>query len=198
MIVIGLTGSIAMGKSEVAKIFEAEGIPVFDADAEVHRFYESQKGADLIAPLAPTGIRDGRVDRQALTDLITEDSSLLAKLEAIVHAEIARRRQVFLHGAKAQGHLMAALNIPLLFEKGTESNCDVTLVVSSPPQDQKRRVLARKGMTEERLKLILNRQMPDAEKRAKADFVIENDGSLSDLKTKTLMILKTIRERHQH
>jgi dephospho-CoA kinase len=196
MIVIGLTGSIAMGKSEVASVFLEQGIPVFDADKEVHRLYDSTEGAELISAVVPGAIIEGRVSRSKLTQFVVADGGLLEKLETIVHAEIARRRKDFLRDASERGHSIAVVDVPLLFEKGGEKEVDVTVVVTCSESEQRKRALARPGMTQEKLAMILKRQMPDAEKRGRADFVIENDGTLEELNTKTLAVLKAIRKEH--
>lgn len=182
MKVIGLTGSIAMGKSEVAKIFREHGIPVFDSDAEVHALYDSKQGADLLQDDVPEATRDGRVDRKIVTELVLRDAAVLSRLEKKVHAEIRFRRNVFLEKASARGAKLAVVDVPLLFETGTDKDVDVTLVVSSSVEIQRTRVFARPGMTQEHFDMIIARQMPDAEKRARADHVIENNGSLVDLK----------------
>jgi dephospho-CoA kinase len=194
MMVVGLTGSIAMGKSEVAKIFRRQGIAVFDADAEVHRLYDSVEGANLLRPLVPQAVTEDRVDRQILSNLVLADRALLDRLEKIVHAEIRRRREAFLAERRKHGDTMVLLDIPLLFETGTENDVEVSIVVSSPPQLQHKRAMARPGMTEERLAKILARQMPDAEKRARADFVIENDGDLATLERRTLELIDNLRK----
>jgi dephospho-CoA kinase len=196
MKVIGLTGSIAMGKSEVADVFRQSGIPVFDADVEVHKLYDSPEGAALLQPLAPDAIRNNRVDRVAITQLILADKNLLNRLEAIVHGEIANRRNHFLAQAEADGHNLAVLDIPLLFEKGTESQVDVTVVVSAPEALQRQRALLRNGMTQQKLDMILKRQMPDVEKRKRATFVIENDGSLQQLRNRAQALLEKLKVDH--
>jgi dephospho-CoA kinase len=185
MKVIGLTGSIAMGKSEVAKIIRARGIPVFDADAEVHTLYDSQEGANLLRPLVPDAVKNNRVDRPALSQIVLADPALLNRLEKIVHAEIARRRSSFIEQAKALGHEFVVLDIPLLFETAAEKSVDETIVVSAPEHFQHARAKARPGMTDERLVAILARQMPDAEKRKRATHILENDGTLAELARKT-------------
>jgi dephospho-CoA kinase len=182
MKVIGLTGSIAMGKSEVAKIFCDHGIPVFDSDAEVHALYDSYHGADLLQDEVPEATRAGRVDRKIVTELVLRDATLLSRLEKKVHAEIRLRRNAFLKLVRKQGAGLTVIDVPLLFETGGDKDVDVTLVVSSSPENQRTRVFARPGMTQERLEMIMARQLPDAEKRRRADHVIENNGSLADLK----------------
>ena len=178
-LIIGLTGSIGMGKSTVAMMFEAEGVPVFDADAAVHAL-QGPQGALLPAIEAAfpgtTGPRG--VDRAALGAQVFGDDAALARLEAIVHPAVAEMRHTFL--LEHAGQPLVVFDIPLLFEKGGESRVDAVVVVSAPADVQRARVLARPGMTAEKFAQILARQTPDAEKRARADYVIENHGSLAD------------------
>lgn len=166
---LGLTGSIGMGKSTTAGFFREFGVPVWDADAAVHRLYAP--GGAAVGPvgaLCPAAIVDGAIDRGALKDWIAQDKEALAKLEAVVHPLVAEDRAAFVAGAQAP---LVVLDIPLLFEVGAD--VDGVLVVTAPPEVQRARVLARPGMTEAQFEAILARQMPDAEKRARADFVIE-------------------------
>ncbi|MCZ8078151.1 MAG: dephospho-CoA kinase [Rhodobacteraceae bacterium] len=168
---LGLTGSIGMGKSTTAAMFLEEGIPVWDADAAVHRLYAP--GGEAVAPLAalcPVALRDGGIDRAALKDWIATDASALARIEAVVHPLVAADRAAFLDGASSD---IVVLDIPLLFEKGSEAEMDATLLVTAPPEVQRARVMARPGMTEAQFATILARQMPDADKRARATHIIE-------------------------
>lgn len=168
---LGLTGSIGMGKSTTAALFAAEGLPVWDADAAVHRLYEA--GGAAVAPIAtlcPEVIVDGAVSRLALKAALGQKPSLLAQLETIVHPLVAADRAAFLAQATAD---IVVFDIPLLFEKGTEAEMDATLLVTAPPDLQRARVLARPGMTEAQFALILSRQMPDPEKRARATHIVE-------------------------
>jgi dephospho-CoA kinase len=197
MITIGLTGSIAMGKTEVANIFRAEAIPVFDADKEVHALYDSKEGAALLGPLVAEAIVNDKVDRPTLSKLVLEQPALLEELEAIVHAQIARRRALFETQAEQAGHGILVVDVPLLFEKSGEKQVDVSIVVSAPEELQHLRALKRPGMTEEKLDMILKRQMPDAEKRRLANYVIINDGTLEDLRANTLAVLNNIRKEHR-
>lgn len=197
MIIIGLTGSIAMGKSEVASVFRAEAIPVFDADQEVHALYDSPEGAALLQPYLPEAIIDGKVNRPHLSKIVTQQPPLLEKLETIVHAEIAKRRTQFAAQAEKAGHSIIVFDIPLLFETSGEKQVDVTVVVSAPADLQYQRALARPGMTAAKLDMILKRQMPDAEKRRLANYVIINDGSLDDLAKSTLSVLNNIKKEHR-
>jgi dephospho-CoA kinase len=171
---VGLTGSIGMGKSETLKLFQRLGVPVYDADAAVHELYD--KGGAAVAPIAqtfPDAVRSGRVDRAKLTELVAGDESAFRRLEAIVHPLVRQVENDFLDRAAASGADIAVLDIPLLFETGGEKRMDAVIVVSAPAAVQRERVLARTGMTLEKLKAIHARQVPDAEKRAKANFVIE-------------------------
>jgi len=171
-VVLGLTGSIGMGKSTTAELFREAGIPVWDADAEVHALYATGgAGVDAIAALYPEARRNGAIDRAALRDWIAADNSALAQIEAVVHPLVARSRAAFL--SANTGAPLVVLDVPLLFETGGDRFCDATLVVSVPPEIQRARVLARPGMSEAHLATILAKQMPDSEKRAKATHVIE-------------------------
>lgn len=196
MIKIGLTGSIAMGKSEAAQYFAAQGLPVFDADAEVHRLYDSAEGADLLQPLAPEAVKEGRVNRQILTDLIMQDRGLLKRLEGVVHGDIRDRRAAFIAKARADGHTAVVLDIPLLFETGGEKDVDISLVISSTPELQEQRALARPGMTRERLGMILGKQLPDAEKRRRATHVIDNNSTVQELQKRLGVFLQELGLKH--
>ena len=169
---LGLTGSIGMGKSTTAAMFRDAGVPVWDADAAVHRLYAA--GGDAVAPvaaLAPAAVSDGRVDRERLKAALAADPGLLDRLEEIVHPLVRADRAAFLR-ARPDAPLVV-LDIPLLFETGGAEDCDAVLVVTADAQTQRRRVLSRPGMTEATFDRILSRQMPDAEKRRRADHVIE-------------------------
>ena len=169
---LGLTGSIGMGKSTTAALFAKAGVPVWDADACVHELYA--RGGAAVAPIAavfPEVIRDGAVDRDALKARLSQDKQALKRLESIVHPLTTQSRNAFI--AAQQDSDLILLDIPLLFETGADAGCDATLVVTAPPEVQRARVLARPGMTDAQLDLILARQMPDAQKRARADHVIE-------------------------
>jgi dephospho-CoA kinase len=179
MLVIGLTGSIGMGKSAVAAALRARNIPVFDADAAVHALYEGAAVA-AVEQSFPGTTANGRVDRQKLSAILLADPTRFKDLERIVHPLVRDAQRQFLHDAAARGERMAVLEIPLLFEGGGEKFCDVTLVVSAPPDVQRTRVLARPGMTAAKLDEILSRQMPDAEKRRRADFVVDTGVPLAE------------------
>lgn len=177
MIRLGLTGSIGMGKSTVAKMFAGEGVPVFDADAAVHRLQGRDGGlvAEIEAHFPGTTGLDG-VDRGALAERVLGEPQSLERLEALVHPAVARERETFLAGNS--GEPLVVLDIPLLFEAGGWQEVDRVAVVSAPEGVQRARVLARPGMTDEKLERILARQLPDAEKRARADFVIPTGGPI--------------------
>lgn len=170
---IGLTGGIGMGKSMTARAFRRAGLAVHDADAAVHRLY-GRGGAAVpaIAALVPEAVRGGVVDRAVLGPAALADPALLARLEAAVHPLVRREEARFLHQARRRGDSAVVLDIPLLFETGGERRCDRIVVVTAPASVQRSRVLRRPGMTADRLAAILARQMPDAEKRRRADLVI--------------------------
>lgn len=191
MIVLGLTGSVGMGKSATAKMFREEGVPVFDADAAVHRLYES-KAAPLIEAAFPGTTLSGRVDRGRLSAKVVGDANALKKLESIVHPLVREERREFLAQAKASGAKVALLDIPLLFETESGEAVDKVVVVSAPAEVQRKRVLAREGMTEEKLKAILARQMPDAEKRRRADFVVDTSHGFEAARENVRAILRAI------
>ena len=188
MIRLGLTGSIGMGKSTVARMFAEEGVPVFDADAEVHRL-QGPKG-ELVAEIEaafPGTTGEQGVERGALAERVLDDPQALRQLEAIVHPAVARAREQFL--AANAGSAFVLLDIPLLFEKGGWNEVDRIAVVSAPYEVQRERVLARPGMTEEKFEHILALQMPDPEKRARADFVIPTGGSLAETRASVRRIV---------
>lgn len=168
---LGLTGSIGMGKSTTAALFAAEGIPVWDADASVHTLYaRGGRAVALVAGLCPAALVDGAIDRSALKSWIASDPTALKRLEGIVHPLVAEDRASFLAQSESD---IVLLDIPLLFEKGTETEMDATVLVTAPFSLQRRRVLSRPGMTEEQFSAVLARQMPDAEKRSRATHIIE-------------------------
>ena len=193
MIVAGLTGSIAMGKSETAKMLIARGIPVFDSDAAVHDMYAAGgEAVELLRALVPEAIGGDGVDRRKLASLVQADPSLLKRIEAIVHPLVRARQATFLADAERHAEL-AVLDIPLLFETGREKEVDVVIVVSADEAQQRERALARPGMTSEKLDFILSRQMPDAVKRAKADYVIDTSVSLADTERHVERVIADIR-----
>jgi dephospho-CoA kinase len=194
---LGLTGSVGMGKSTTAALFAAAGVPVWDADAAVHRLYGAGGGgAGALADLAPEAVRGGAVDRGVLRQAVAGDPALLAEIEARVHPLVAADREAFV-AAHPEADLLL-FDIPLLFETGADAWLDAVLVVSAPAEVQRARVLARPAMTEPMLERILARQMPDREKRARADFVIETDKGIEAARSDVLSLLARIRERRAH
>ncbi|MEO8375439.1 MAG: dephospho-CoA kinase [Sphingomonas bacterium] len=188
MITLGLTGSIGMGKSTVAGMFEELGVPVFDADATVHRL--QGEGGRLVAAIEamfPDTTGPKGVDRTLLGEAVLSDPRALKQLEALVHPAVGEERAAFL-AARRKAPLVV-FDVPLLFETGGERGVDKVAVVSAPAEIQRARVLARTGMTEARLDAILARQMPDAEKRARADFVIPTGGSIAETRAAVAAIL---------
>ncbi|WP_444463669.1 dephospho-CoA kinase [Rhodobacter capsulatus] len=191
---LGLTGSIGMGKSTTARLFADEGIPVWDADATVHAIYA--KGGAAVAPLAaifPEAIRDGAVDRDRLKTLLKADKQALSRLESVVHPLVQASRQAFLLAHQTADLIL--LDIPLLYETGAEKDCDAVLVVTAPPDVQRARVLARGQMTAAQLDMILARQLPDAEKRRRADHVIQTL-ILEQTRAEVRKLIATLRSRH--
>jgi dephospho-CoA kinase len=196
---VGLTGSIAMGKTETGKLFAQLGIPVFDSDAVVRAIYEP--GGAAVAPVAaafPGTVRDERVDRTALAAALGRDPSAFERLEAIVHPLVRKARDGFVRAAAERGDELVIVDIPLLFETGAQREVDAVVVVSAPGDVQERRVLARPGMTPEKLEMLHDRQMPDAEKRAKADFVIETDKGLAQAFAEVKRVAAELRARAKH
>jgi dephospho-CoA kinase len=195
-LIIGLTGSIGMGKTETARMFARLGLPVYDADAAVHSLYEL--GGAAVEPIAryfPDCIVEGRVDRRRLGARVAADSREFEILEKLVHPLVAHDQQCFLEQARQQGADMVVLDIPLLLEGGGEARVDAVVVVSAPASVQRARVLAREGMTEAMLDSILSKQMPDAEKRAKAHFVIETEKGLDVAFAQVKTVVDKLRER---
>ncbi len=190
---LGLTGSIGMGKSTTAAMFAAEGLPVWDADAAVHRVY-GVGGAAVgpIAALCPQALSPQGLDRGALKDWIARDATALARIESIVHPLVSADRDAFINAATAD---IVVLDIPLLFEKGTEAQMDATLLCTAPHSLQKARVLARGTMTESQLETILARQMPDAEKRARATHIVETL-SIDSTRAYVKALISHIRAQH--
>lgn len=194
MITVGLTGSIGMGKSTTAAMFAAEGVPVYDADAEVHALYA--RGGAAVEPLEaafPGVVVDGAVDRAKLSHYVVGKPDELKKLEAIVHPLVGESRVGFFQKAVADGADIVILDIPLLFETGGEKRMDAVVVVSAPADVQRQRVLARPGMDEAKLDAILARQMADAEKRARAHFVIDTSQGLDSARAQVRDVLKRLR-----
>ncbi|HEY2661747.1 MAG TPA: dephospho-CoA kinase [Caulobacteraceae bacterium] len=194
MIVIGLTGSIGMGKSTTAAMFAAEGIPVYDADAEVHALYASDGAA--VAPIEaafPGVVQSGAVDRALLSQKVLGDDAAMKRLEAIVHPLVGASRAGFFEAAAAKNADIVVLDIPLLFETGGEKRVDAVVVVTAPPDIQRSRVLERPGMAEKKFDAILARQMADAEKRARAHFVIDTGKGLEPARDQVRQVLAELR-----
>ena len=194
--IIGLTGSIAMGKSETAKLFAAEGVAVHDSDAAIHKLYgKDGAAAAKIAKLFPGTVMNGAVDRAALSALVAGDPAALAKLEAAVHPLVAAERDAFLRQASAKGTPIVLLDIPLLFETGAEAGMDALVVASAPQTVQRARALERPGMTAEKFAALLARQLPDVEKRARAHYVVVTDKGLDHARDQVRMILSEIKKK---
>lgn len=193
---VGLTGSIGMGKTETGKLFVQLGIPVFDSDSAVRALYEP--GGAAVVPVTaafPSAAQDGRVDRTALAAELARDPSAFARLEAIVHPLVRQVRDRFVRAATERGDELVIVDIPLLFETGAQRDVDAVIVVSAAREVQERRVLARPGMTPEKLEMFHARQVPDAEKRAKADFVIETDKELAQTFAEVKRVAAELRAR---
>lgn len=195
MKLVGLTGSIGMGKSTVGKMFAAAGAPVFDADAAVHALYAP--GGAAVGPVEaafPGVTRAGGIDRAALSKHVVGNAEAIKRLEAIVHPLVAQERVAFLDAHRVAGTEVVILDIPLLFEGGGGAGLDAVVVVSAPAAVQRARVLSRPGMTPEKFEAILARQTPDAEKRARADYVIDTGVSLDETRAQVSAVLDAIRE----
>ncbi len=191
---LGLTGSIGMGKTTTAAMFAEAGLPVWDADAAVHRLYGPGGAAGpAVAALCPAAVGPGGVDRAVLKDWLARTDGGLARLEAAVHPLVAEDRRAFIARAAADGADIVVLDIPLLFETGADAACDATVTVTAPPDVQRTRVLARPGMTEATFDALLARQMPDADKRARADHVIETR-TMEGARTAVRALIGRIRE----
>lgn len=191
MIIIGLTGSIGMGKTTTADLFRQAGLPVFDADATVHALYQGPLVPDIEAAF-PGTTTEGRVDRARLAERLSGDGDAFRRLEAIVHPAVRRAEADFLARSRAAGAPAVVLDIPLLFETGRQGDVDKTVVVSAPAEVQRARVLSRPGMTEEKFEALLARQMPDAEKRARADFVIPSGDGIAAAKASVEAFLRQL------
>ncbi|MCB1461929.1 MAG: dephospho-CoA kinase [Nitratireductor sp.] len=192
MIVLALTGSIGMGKSTTAAMFRDLGVPVHDADATVHALYAG-KAVPTIAELFPEAVKDGVVDRAALGAVVLRDAEAMKRLEAVIHPMVWAEEQAFLSSARKRGDAMVVLDIPLLFETGGEKRVDGIVVVTCEPDEQRRRVLARPGMSEQKFEAILARQIPDSLKRQKADFLVVTDGGLDEARRQVADIVERVR-----
>ena len=194
MIKIGLTGSIGMGKSTTAQMFAAHGMPVHDADAAVHSLYEGS-AVPLISDAFPGTVVDGKVDRTLLSKQVLGNPEAMKRLEEIVHPLVHEEERTFLDLARLDGHSMVLLDIPLLFETGAEDRVDVIVVVTADADIQRERVLSRPGMTPERFEAILKKQVPDAVKREKADFLIDTGLGFEAAEQRVADILQELGER---
>ena len=191
MFILGLTGSLGMGKSTTARFFAEEGVPVHDADAVVHRLYEGEAAAAIEAAF-PGTMTAGKVDREKLAARVLGDVGALTRLEAIVHPLVQEAERRLLAEAQARGEKVAVLDIPLLFETGGEERVDAVVVVSAPADVQRARTLERPGMTVDKLDAILARQMPDHEKRRRADFVVDTSRGFEAARAKVRAILDAV------
>ncbi len=194
MIVIGLTGSIGMGKTTTGKLFADEGVPVCDSDAVVHDLYRSE-AVSPIAVAFPQAVQEGRVNRDILSHILRENPAQFSVLESIVHPLVRSKQDAFVAQHKQNGEAVALLDIPLLFETKAESRVDVVVVASCSPKIQLERVLSRPGMTEEKFAMILSRQMPDVDKRRKADFIIDTGRGIEDARTQVRSVLRALSQR---
>jgi dephospho-CoA kinase len=188
MIILGLTGSIGMGKSTTAKLFAEAGVPVYDADATVHLIYEGE-GVPAIEAAFPGSTADGKVDRAKLSAQVMHDAAAIKRLEQVVHPMLRAYHQKFLDAAEQSGAPVAVVDVPLLFETGGEKHVDAVVVVTTSPEVQRQRILARDNMTDEKLDVILKRQLPDTEKRKRADFIVDTSHGLDPVRARIRDIL---------
>jgi dephospho-CoA kinase len=188
MRVLGLTGSIGMGKSTTAKLFAEAGVPVYDADATVHKVYEGEAVGPIEAAF-PGTTANGKVDRAKLSAKVVHDSAAMKRLEEIVHPMLRAYHQKFLDDAETSGAPVAVVDVPLLFETGGDKRVDAVVVVTTSPEVQRERILARGTMSQEALDVILARQMPDAEKRKRADFLVDTSHGLNPVRQRIRDIL---------
>jgi dephospho-CoA kinase len=191
MLILGLTGSIGMGKSTTAKLFAEAGVPVYDADAAVHKIYEGE-AAPAIEAAFPGTTAGGKVDRVKLSAQVLHNPAAIKQLEQIVHPMLGASRQKFLDDAERSGAPVAVVDVPLLFETGGEKRVDAVVVVTTSPEAQRERILARDNMTGEKLDAILARQLPDAEKRKRADFVVDTSHGLDPVRVRIRDILAEV------
>ena len=188
MVILGLTGSIGMGKSTTAKLFAEAGVPVYDADAAVHMLYEGEAAPAIEAAFPGTTV-DGKVDRNRLSARVVHDPAAMKRLEEIVHPMLGASRQKFLADAEQSGARVAVVDVPLLFETGGEKRVDAVVVVTTTPEIQRQRILSRPNMTDQKLDANLARQMPDAEKRQRANFVVDTSHGLDPVRARIRDIL---------
>jgi len=191
MLILGLTGSIGMGKSSTAKLFAEAGVPVYDADATVHQLYEGE-AAPAIEAAFPGTTAGGRVDRKKLSARVVHDPAAIRQLEQIVHPMLGASRQKFFDDAERSGAPVVVVDVPLLFETGGEKRVDAVVVVTTSPENQRERILARGTMTGEALDALLARQLPDAEKRKRADFVVDTSHGLDPVRAQIKDILAEV------
>jgi dephospho-CoA kinase len=191
MLILGLTGSIGMGKSTTAKLFAEAGVPVYDADATVHEVYAGEAAPAIEAAFPGTTI-DGKVDRAKLSAKVLHDPAAIRQLEQIVHPMLRRYHQKFLEDAERSGAPVAVMDVPLLFETGGEKRVDAVVVVTTSPENQRERILARGTMTPEAFDSILARQLPDAEKRKRADFIVDTSHGLEPVRAQIRDILAEV------
>jgi dephospho-CoA kinase len=189
MIILGLTGSIGMGKSTTAKLFAEAGVPVYDADAAVHKLYEGEAAPAIEAAFPGTTV-NGKVDRARLSAKVVHDPAAMKQLELIVHPMLGASRQKFFENAERSGAPVVVVDVPLLYETGGEKRVDAVVVVTTTPEIQRERILARGTMTNEALDSILARQLPDAEKRKRADFVVDTSHGLDPVRARLRDILE--------
>ncbi len=189
--VLCLTGSLGMGKSTSAKFFAEAGVPVHDSDAVVHALYEGE-AVPVIERAFPGSTADGKVDRSRLAAMVLDDPAALQRLEAIVHPLVKAARDKFLAEAQARGEKLLVLDIPLLFETAAEAICDAVVVVSAPPETQRQRAFGRPGMTQDKYAAILAKQMPDAEKRRRADFIVDTSKDFAHARAQVRDILQAV------
>lgn len=191
MLLLGLTGSIGMGKSTTAKLFEEAGVPVYDADATVHKIYEDE-AVPAVEAAFPGSTVNGRVDRQKLSAMVVNNPEAMKRLEAIVHPMLRSHQLKFLADAEKSGAPVAVLDVPLLYETGGEKRVDAVVVVTTAPHVQRERILARDNMTHDKLEAILARQLPDEEKRKRADFVVDTSHGLEPVRQRIGEILREV------
>ena len=191
MFILGLTGSIGMGKTTTARLFAEEGVPVHDSDAAVHRLYEGDAVA-AIEQAFPGTTAAGKVDRQKLGAKVVNDATALKRLEGIVHPLVRESETKFLEAARARGESIVVLDIPLLYETGGEKRVDAVVVVTAPAEVQRKRVLERPGMTPDKFAGLLEKQVPDAQKRARADFIVDSGHGVEPAREQVRQILREV------
>ncbi|CAN5118940.1 dephospho-CoA kinase [soil metagenome] len=191
MLLLGLTGSIGMGKSTTAKLFEEAGVPVYDADATVHKVYEGE-AVPAVEAAFPGSTVNGKVDRQKLSAMVVNNPDAMKRLETVVHPMLRSHQLKFLDDAEKSGAPVAVLDVPLLYETGGEKRVDAVVVVTTAPEVQRERILARANMTHDKLEAILARQIPDEEKRRRADFVVDTSHGLEPVRLRIGEILREV------